>query len=97
MRQFNYDDNDEFREDIDKFFDGNNDDENESGNYDDLIKEELAIQEARLDVQHREIDYKMMRTAIRVCEKTFLWSFYSIPTRMKMISETYRKLRKLEE
>ena len=48
MRQFNYDDNDEFREDIDKFFDGDNDDENDK-NYDDLIKEELAIQEARLD------------------------------------------------
>jgi hypothetical protein len=92
MRHFNYDDNDEFHEDIDKFFDNE-----DSGGYDDLIKEEFDLQEARLDVQHREINYKMMRTAIRFCEKTFLWSFYSIPTRLKMISETYKKLRKLEE
>jgi len=26
-----------------------------------------------------------------------MWSFYSLPTRLKMIADTYEKLRKLEE
>jgi hypothetical protein len=94
MRKFNYDDDDddEFREDIDKFFG-----EGSANSYDDFIEEEFAIQEAKINLQHREINLKMMRTSVRICEKTFLWSFYSIPTRLKMISETYKKIRKLEE
>jgi len=94
MRKYNYDDNDEFREDIDKFFDENNE---SPANYDDLLQEEFAIQEARIDVQNRDIDIKMMRTAVRICEKTFLWCFLSVPTRMKMIADAYKKLKKLEE
>jgi hypothetical protein len=94
MRNFNYDENEDFREDIDKFFEQ----DGESGdNYDDFLKEEFAIQEAKIALQSRDINLRLMRTAVRVCEKTFLWSFYSIPTRLKMISETYKKLRKLEE
>ena len=95
MRQFNYDDNDEFRDDIDKFFEDHDDES--SGDYENFLKEEFAVQEAKIAIQNRELNLKIMRTAIRMCEKTFLWSFYSIPTRMKMISETYKKLRKLED
>jgi hypothetical protein len=91
MRRFDYDDNDEFREDVDKFFDEN------SGNYDDFLAEEFALQEAKIGIQHREMDLRLMRTAIKICENTFMWSFYSLPTRLKMISDTYKKLRKLEE
>lgn len=91
MRRFDYDENDEFREDVDKFFDENSD------NYDDFLAEEFALQEAKLGIQHREMDLRLMRTAIKVCENTFMWSFYSLPTRLKMISDTYKKLRKLEE
>lgn len=96
MRKFNYDDNDDFREDIDKFFEDDGEGDSDGG-YDDFLKEEFAIQEARVAVQNREINYKMMRAAVRICEKTFLWTFYSIPTRMKMISDAYKKLRKLED
>ena len=91
MRRFDYDDNEEFRDDVDKFFDEN------SSNYDDFIAEEFALEQARIDIAHRDIDYKIMRTAVRFCEKTFMWSFYSLPTRLKMIADTYEKLRKLEE
>jgi len=91
MRRFDYDDNDEFREDVDKFFEEN------SGGYDDFLAEEFAIQEAKIGIQHREMDLRLMRTAIKVCENTFMWSFYSLSTRLKMISDTYKKLRKLEE
>jgi len=91
MRRFNYDDNDEFRDDIDKFFN-----EDESDTYEEFVREEIALQEAELDLSYREVNIKIMRTAVRICEKSFWWSFYSQPTRMKMIVDTYKKLKNLE-
>lgn len=95
MRNFNYDENEDFREDIDKFFE--QDGESGAESYDDFLKEEFAIQEAKIAIQNRDVNIRLMRTAVRICEKTFLWCFYSIPTRMRMISETYKKLKKLED
>lgn len=97
MRRFNYDDNDEFPEDVDKFFNEEPSNNNDSDSYDDYLAEEFALQEAKIGLKHREIDLRIMRTAIKICENTFMWSFYSLPTRLKMISDTYKKLRKLEE
>lgn len=105
MRRFEYDDNEEFREDVDKFF-NNNDDDDEDGDgdgdrnadrYEEMIEQEMAIQEAQLDVAYRELNHRAMNAAIRVCEKSFWWGFYSINTRMKMIAEAYHKLKNLEE
>ncbi len=92
MRKFDYDDNDDFREDIDKFF--NNEDFEK---YDEMIEEEFELQKAQIDIAHRDINGRIMRTAVRICEKTFLWSFYSLPTRLRMIAESYKKLRKIED
>ena len=92
MRRFNYDDNDEFRDDIDKFFN-----DNEPDTYEEFVKEEIALQEAHLDISYREINIRIMRTAVRICEKSFWWSFYSHPTRIKMIADTYKKLKSLED
>jgi hypothetical protein len=91
MRRFNYDDNDEFREDIDKFF---NDDELDT--YEELVSQEIAMQEAQIDLSYKDLNVRIMRTAVRICEKSFWWSFYSQPTRIKMIADTYKKLKSLE-
>ena len=91
MRRFDYDDNDEFREDVDKFLNDNAD------KYEQLVQEEIAMQEAQLDIAHREINVKIFRTAIRVCEKSWFWAFYSLNTRLRMINETVKRLRRLED
>jgi len=90
MKRFNQDD-DEFREESDRFFNEN------ASRYEELVEEEIAMQEAQIDIAHREIDNRLFRTAVRVCEKSFFWSFYSLGTRLKMITETVKRLRKLEE
>lgn len=105
MRRFEYDDNEEFREDVDKFFnnddedddDGDGDGDGDGDKYEDMIEQEMAIQEAQLDVAYRELSHRTLRAAVRVCEKSFWWGFYSINTRMKMIAEAYHKLKNLEE
>lgn len=94
MRRFDYDNNDdEYREDVDKFFNEDSD----ADRYEELVEEELALQEAQLDVAFRELNHRTLRAAIRICEKSFWWSFYSVKTRMKMINEAYSRLKKMEE
>jgi predicted metal-dependent hydrolase len=98
MRRFDYDNNDdEYREDVDKFFNEEDEDDNEHARYEELVEEELALQEAQLDVAFRELNHRTLRASIRICEKSFWWSFYSVKTRMKMINEAYSRLKKMEE
>ena len=91
MRKFDYDDNEEFRDDVDKFFN------EEAAKYEEMVNEELAIQEAQIEVAYRELNHRTLRAAVRICEKSWFWGFYSVNTRMRMISDVYLKLKNLED
>ena len=91
MRRFDYDDNEEFRDDVDKFFN------EEAAKYEEMVNEEMAIQEAQIEVAYRELSHRTLRAAVRICEKSWFWGFYSVNTRMRMISDVYLKLKNLED
>jgi len=91
MRRFDYDDNEEFRDDVDKFFN------EESEKYEEIINEEMAIQEAQLEIANRELNHRTLRAAVRICEKSWFWGFYNVNTRMRMISDVYLKIKNLED
>lgn len=85
MRRFNYDENDEFKRDVDNFLRDDIGDENE-------------IIESQINYVNRDMNYRVLRTSIRMCENSFLWKFYSNKTRLSMIEETYKSLiKKIEE
>lgn len=90
MSRFDQDDNEE-RDDVDRFFNEDN------GRYDELVQEEIELQEAQLDIAHREINNRLFRTAIRLCEKSWFWPFYSLSTRLRMVTEAVKKLKRLED
>jgi hypothetical protein len=95
MRRFNYDDNEEYREDVDKFFGEENQEVDEQ--FGDVDYEERMIQDLQIDFAYRDLNHRLLRTAIRICEKSFLWWFFSQNTRLKMIEKAYETLRDLEE
>lgn len=98
MRRFNYDDNEEYREDVDKFFgEGGEEQILTPEEYKALVENEQALQEFHLRLAHRDLNHRALRTAIRVCEKSWFWRFYSLDTRLKKIDRAYKKVRKLEE
>jgi hypothetical protein len=91
MRRFGNDDNEEFHEDVDRFFN------EDKGRYDELVQEEIELQEAQLDIAHREINNRLFRTAIRLCERSWFWPFYSLNTRLRMVTEAVKRLKRLED
>jgi hypothetical protein len=95
MRRFNYDENEEYREDVDKFF-------SEEGQMDDaqykaIMEEEMQMQQLQIRFVYRDLNHRVLRSAIRMCEKSLWWWFYSQDTRLRMIDRAYKRLRKLEE
>lgn len=98
MRRFNYEDNDEYREDVDKFFseeqaEGDLSDED----YKIIMEEEKAMQQMQINFVNRDLNHRILRTAIRTCEKSIWWWFSKHATKLKMIQTAYKQFRKLEE
>ena len=98
MRRFNYEENDEYREDVEKFFSEDEDVADLSDEeYKAIMQEEQAIQHIQLNFVQRDLNHRMLKSAIRTCEKWFWWRFCSQNTRLKMIQETYDQFRMLED
>lgn len=96
MRRFDYDENEEYREDVDKFFSEENGDLSPE-QYKAIMEEEQAFQQMQVRFVYRDLNHRVLRSAIRMCEKSFWWWFYSQDTRLRMIDRAYKRLRKLEE
>jgi hypothetical protein len=100
MRRFNYDENDGYRDDVDKFF-SEEKNKKEPGiseeEYKSMMDEEQVIQEMEIGFIHRDLNHRMLRTCIRTCEKSIWWWFCSHVTKLKMIDAVYKQFRKLEE
>lgn len=89
MRRFDYDDsdNEEFREDVDKFFQDN------------AMFFEDEDEEFRdsIDFVSRDLNLRCLRTCIRMLEKSFWWKFLSLSTRLKQINKAYKRLKTIQD
>jgi len=94
MRRFNYDD--DSQEDANNYFDGDNSEAEEMGispeEYKSLMEEQGRQIEMQADMVHKELNQRLMFKIIKTLEKSFLWRFYSLDTRLKMITQTYQVL-----
>lgn len=93
MRRFNYEDNEEHREDVDKFFSESNLSEEDLQNLTNFAEQELAQQEWQVKLADRDFNMRILRTAIRICEKSWLWNFYPYKTKMSMILDALDTLK----
>jgi hypothetical protein len=96
MRRFNYDDNEEYRDDVDKFFQNDMDDVTPE-EYKMIMEQEGVFEDLQLQVVNRDLNNRLLRAAVRICEKSFWWRFYSLNTRLNQISIVYKHLKNLEE
>lgn len=93
MRRFDYDDNEDFQEEVDNFFDGNQMDPDHKK----LMEEELALQQMQVGVAHRDLTQRLLFRITRMLEKSPTWETHDLDTKLKMIEQAYKRLRKLEE
>lgn len=89
MREYNYDDED--KNDIDKFWqDGDDDDDDGMEGPDEYEIEKSDILRAmELDFLERELDLKVLKLSIKLLEKSFWWRFCKFETKLKRIAKTY--------
>lgn len=86
MRKFYFDEN--FEEEDDE------DDENqmrEDQMHEDQIHED-QIAMAQMDLFEIEMNKKILIMAIKICEKSFFWPFYSCVRKLNLIKTSYNKL-----
>lgn len=94
MRRFDYDDNEEYREDVDNFFDSGSDEGITPDEYRAIVKQEQEMQAVQLNLAYRDMNSHLLCRAIKMLEKSFWWRFYSLDTRLKMIERTYHRLKR---
>jgi len=92
MRHFEYDDNDEFKKDIDKFWQGDDDDDDED--MEQYVGSEV-IQALNIQLAEKDLDLRLLKIIMKMLEKSFWWKFYNFQTRLKMIAKAYLVLFKL--
>ncbi len=99
MRRFDYDDNEDYREDVDNFFgDGEEGDASITPDeYKAIVQEEQAMQQLQIDLVYRELNDRLMFRAVKMLEKTFWWKFYSLDKKLRIIEKTCRRLKKISE
>ena len=91
MREYNYDEED--KNDIDKFWQEGGDDDDDDGP-DEISKSDfLAAME--IDLLEKEIDLKILKSSLKMLEKSFWWRFCNFETRLKRIAKTYLIFKKL--
>lgn len=109
MRHYNYDENNEdFRNEVDKFWEPDDDEEDEEDEEEDeeeddeeeveeimgYTKKDL-IRAMELDLAENELDISLLHIAIQSLEKSFWWKFRSFESRLNLIAKTYLIFSKL--
>lgn len=99
MRRFDYDENEDYQDGVDNFFDEEDEDfEDVTPEWTKaMVEEDIKIQQLHVSLAYRELNDRLLANAIQVVENSFWWKFYSLSTRLKMISQAYETLKTLEE
>lgn len=96
MKRFDFEEDDEDGEEDEDIF-GDGEKPMTPKEYRELLAEERALEQETVELEYLGLGNELMREAIRVCEKSFLWKFYGLQTRLNMISKAYTKLRNIRD
>ncbi|MEI8270965.1 MAG: hypothetical protein WCG45_06395 [bacterium] len=94
MRRFDYDNNeDEFRNEVDKFFNDGEGKSDTSYPYPLPMDMDITIEgEDAFILAEKEFNLKIYRTAVKIAENSFFWRFYSFNTRLNIINKIYKDI-----
>jgi len=88
MRRFDYDGSDEYRDDVDQFFD-------EEDYDDEYVRDASLIEIVHTNLAALDLNRKLLVAAIRVAEKNLLWRFWPMQWKLQAISDAYHTLDRL--
>ena len=91
MRRFNYDDNDDYQDEVDSFFADELDFEDEMAA---MIDSEL-MEMASISFVSHDLNQRLLRSAIQISEKSVFWKLRSLDKKLEIIAKTYFSLKVL--
>lgn len=65
--------------------------------YQNLIEQENEIYKEHLEIEEKALREKLLFRAIKICEKSFFWKFFSNETRLNLVERTFKKFKRLVE
>ncbi len=83
MRRFNYDDHEDFKEEIDNFWLGEDDSDEP------YVEKGDIINMLQIDMVEYELNQRTLATAFNLCKSSFLWRFRSLASKLKMLKQVY--------
>lgn len=92
MRRFNYGENEDYRDD-NKFFEDEDHEEYDEYEGDDRYEEEVNLLEIiHINLEAIDINRRILSSAIKIAEKSFLWRLWPINWKLNVISNIYHTL-----
>jgi len=76
-----------------EFDDEDEDQEDQEGNF--IDSQMLAMQMEQNVLIEQEIQAKLLEEAYKICKGSWMWSFMSIPSRMKKVKIVYEEIKKI--
>ncbi len=98
MRYFPYDDNDDYKEEIDRFFSEDEEDDDVEGDEDifilddDIDLDSLSLLNYKTKSIWVDVDADILEFAIQILENSFFWKFRTRKTKLKLLKKTYYEL-----
>tara|TARA_Y100000034_G_scaffold40932_1_gene50380 strand:- start:1573 stop:1908 length:336 start_codon:yes stop_codon:yes gene_type:complete len=90
MRRFNYDDHDDFKEEIDNFWPGDTD---SPFGYDPddepYIEKGDIINMLQIDMVEYELNQRILTAAYKLCKSSFWWRFRTVKSKIAMVKFVY--------
>jgi hypothetical protein len=96
MKRFD-DDNEEFGEDVDRFFERDEEKYISEEEYEELVRQANELQNVQLELVELDINQRMLADCIAMCEKSWFWRFKPMKARLKEIGIAYRYFQKLTD
>lgn len=75
------------------YFEDNFDDDEEEIAENEIHEDQVAM--AQIDLFELELNKKILIMAVKICEKSFFWKFYSCYRKLKLIEDSYNKILKI--
>ena len=95
MRRFDYDGSEDYRDEVNQFFDDDDYDEDDYDDDDEYVRDASLIEIVHTNLATLDLNRKLLEAAIKVAEKNFLWALWPMQWKLQAISEAYDTLDKL--
>jgi len=90
MRRFEYDENEEYQEDVDNFLQDIEGYFVPPDQYESMALQQQQVIHGQLEAVHKDLNQRLLFSVINMLQKSFFWKFKSFNSKLRAISKAYQ-------